>query len=183
MTQSKIRSSEIYDGEVYDASIDIGEWEPVAYFQATTATLVPQHGETVCEHEHIRPIDSFVTSKGERIIDFGQNMTGYVKFTVDGKAGDRIAYSHAEVLDADGNFYTENLRSAKQRVEYICCDGEQSYKPHHTFMGFRYIRLDDAPDYVTSDMFEAIVVHSDIMRTGHFECSDEKVNKLYRNII
>ena len=124
-----------------------------------------------------------MTPKGERVIDFGQNLTGYVSFSVNGKLGDRIAYSHAEVLDADGNFYTENLRSAKQKVEYICCEGKQEYKPHHTFMGFRYIRLDEAPEYITPDMFEAIVVHSDIRRTGYFECSDKKINKLYQNII
>ncbi|MBQ2941669.1 MAG: family 78 glycoside hydrolase catalytic domain [Clostridia bacterium] len=179
----KILFSEIYDGEVYDASYNIETWEDVTYFRATTCTLIPQQGEIVCEHEHIKPIDSFVTPKGERVIDFGQNLTGYVSFSVNGKLGDRIAYSHAEVLDADGNFYTENLRSAKQKVEYICCEGKQEYKPHHTFMGFRYIRLDEAPEYITPDMFEAIVVHSDIRRTGYFECSDKKINKLYQNII
>lgn len=183
VAESPIRFSEIYDGEIYDATHKIAEWEEAAYYYATTLSLIPQEGEIVCEQERIKPVCMITTPKGEKVIDFGQNMTGYVKFVVDGREGDKIVYSHAETLDSDGNFYTANLRSAKQRVEYICCDGVQEYKPHHTFMGFRYIRIDEAPDYITADMFEAIVVHSDIKRTGYFECSNEKVNKLYRNIV
>ena len=181
--ESAIRACEIYDGEIYDASYSNEEWEHTSYYFSPVDNLIPQEGEIVCEHEHIKPIEIITTPKGEIVLDFGQNMTGYITFTVDGKAGDRIAYSHAEVLDSAGNFYTENLRSAKQKIEYICTDGVQSYKPHFTFMGFRYIRIDEAPDYVTPDMFEAIVVHSDIRRTGHFECSNPKLNKLYSNVI
>ncbi len=183
VAESSIRFSEIYDGETYDANHEIEEWDDTAYYYATTLNLIPQEGEIVREMEHIKPVSVITTPKGEKVLDFGQNMTGYIKFTVDGKKGDKIIYSHAEVLDFEGNFYTANLRSAKQRVEYICRDGVQEYKPHHSFMGFRYIRLDEAPDYVTADMFEAIVVHSDIKRTGYFECGHEKVNKLYRNIV
>lgn len=181
--KSAVRFSEIYDGEIYDASLINDEWEHTSYYFSSVDNLISTEGEIVCEQEHIRPVDVIVTPKGERVIDFGQNMTGYVSFTVEGKEGDRIAYSHAEILDSEGNFYTANLRSAKQKVEYICRDGVQTYKPHHTFMGFRYIRLDEIPDYVTEDMFEAIVVHSDIKRTGYFECSDKKLNKLYSNIV
>ena len=183
VAESAIRFSEIYDGEIYDATHKIEEWDDTAYFYATTLSLIPQEGEIVCEMEHIKPISVITTPKGEKVLDFGQNMTGYVKFSVDGKNGDKIAYSHAEVLDFEGNFYTANLRSAKQKIEYICRDGEQEYRPHHSFMGFRYIRIDEAPDYVTPDMFEAIVVHSDIKRTGYFECGHHKVNKLYKNIV
>lgn len=183
VAESPIRFSEIYDGETYDATYEINEWDNTEYYYATTLSLIPQEGETVCEHETIKPVSMFKAPNGEKVIDFGQNMTGYVKFAFNGKAGDKLVYSHAETLDSAGNFYTANLRSAKQRVEYICRDGWQEYKPHHTFMGFRYIRIDEAPDYITSDMFEAIVVHSEIKRTGYFECSNEKLNQLYWNII
>lgn len=183
VAESAIRFSEIYDGEIYDATYEIAEWDKTEYYYATTLSLIPQEGEIVREQESIKPISMITAPNGEKVIDFGQNMTGYVKISFNGKCGDKIIYSHAETLDSAGNFYTANLRSAKQRVEYICRDGEQEYKPHHTFMGFRYIRLDEAPDYITADMFEAIVVHSDIKRTGHFECSNEKINKLYQNII
>ena len=182
-TESAIRMSEIYDGEIYDADYTPENWEEVVTLQANKANLILQDGCIVKEQETLLPIDMFRTPKGELVIDFGQNMTGYVAFEIEAKAGERLVYSHAEVLDSDGNFYTENLRTAKQKIEYICKDGKQSYKPHHTFMGFRYIRLDQAPDNIQKENFRAIVVHSDMKRTGHFKCSNEKVNKLYSNII
>ena len=181
--ESAIRFSEIYDGETYDATFTPEEWDGVEILCVPKTNLTLQNGCIVKEQETLSAIDMFRTPKGELVIDFGQNMTGYVCFEIDAKAGERIVYSHAEVLDNDGNFYTANLRSAKQRVEYICKEGKQSYKPHHTFMGFRYIRLDEAPDYITKENFKAIVVHSDMERTGYFKCSNEKVNKLFENII
>lgn len=181
--KSGILESTIYDGEVFDARICPENPETPEIFHASKASLIPQEGEIVREHEVISPVKMFTAPNGERIIDFGQNMTGYVELDVTAKDGERIAYSHAEILDADGNFYTASLRSAKQRIEYICRGGHQRYRPHHTFMGFRYIRIDSAPDGITADNFRAIVVHSDMKRTGHFACSNEKINKLFGNII
>ena len=183
VAESSIRFSELYDGEIYDARYMPSEWENVAYLHATKDNLVSQESEFVTEQEEVLPLSMFVTPKGETVIDFGQNMTGYVTFEADARHGDRIVYSHAEMLDKDGNFYTGNLRSAKQRTEYICKDGLQSYKPHHTFMGFRYIRLEEFPKNISKDNFKAIAVHTDMKRTGYFACSNEKVNKLYQNII
>ena len=110
--------------------------------------------------------------KNERIIDFGQNLTGYVKFTVKGKKGQKFALSHAEILDNEGNFYTDNLRKAKQYVEYISNGRMSTYSPHFSFQGFRYIRLDEWPDNVKLEDVKAVVVHSDMKRTGYFESSN-----------
>ena len=131
VSESKIRFSEIYDGETYDAGFIDENWEETVILQSAKENLILQDGCIVKEQETLPPIDMFRTPKGELVLDFGQNMTGYISFEIDAKAGDRIVYSHAEVLDSDGNFYTENLRTAKQRVEYICKEGRQSYKPHH----------------------------------------------------
>lgn len=181
--ESAVRFSEIYDGEIYDATFSEQNRKKTPRFHAPKTQLIPQEGEFVTEHEHIRPVRMFKTPKGETVIDFGQNITGYVSFDICAKKGDRLCYSHAEILDGDGNFYTENLRSAKQMIVYICKEGRQSYKPHHTFMGFRYIRLEEFPPNISADDFEAIAVYSNMKRTGHFKCSNEKVNKLYSNII
>lgn len=181
--KSAIRFSEIYDGETFDATYSPKDWQESAVLQAPKSVLIKQEGCIVKEQESIFPKSMFTTPKGEVVIDFGQNMTGYVEFEIDAKAGDRLVYTHAEVLDKEGNFYTANLRTAKQRIEYTCKDGKQSYKPHHSFMGFRYIRLDEAPEYVKSENFKAIVVHSDMKRTGYFKCSNEKVNQLFSNVI
>ncbi len=181
--RSPIKFSEIYDGEIYDATSTEYDWEAVGLFSFRKDLLIPQEGETVSEHEVFLPEKMIITPKGEKVIDFGQNITGYVEFETEAKQGDIIEYSHAEVLDADGNFYTENLRTAKAKIKYICRDGRQKYKPSFTFMGFRYIRIDLAPKSVDINDFKAIVVHSDIKRTGFFECSNSKVCKLFSNII
>ena len=77
------------------------------------------------------------------MIDFGQNLVGWVMVKVKGNAGDKITIHHAEVLDKDGNFYIENLRAAKATATYILKgEGEEIFEPHFTFYGFRYIKIE-----------------------------------------
>lgn len=177
---SPILASGLYAGETYDARVALLFDRKAAVLDAPKKNLVLHDGEIICEHERLKPIKELTTPQGERVIDFGQNITGYVEIKTMAEAGDRVIFSHAEVLDAKGNFYTGNLRTAAQRIEYICRQGAQTYKPRFTFMGFRYIRVDECPD---NTEFTAVVVHSDIRRTGYFECSNEKVNKLFQNAI
>ncbi len=177
--------SDIYNGETFDANVKWTDWKKVSLTDGKKDALVEQQGEAVCETEEIWAKSYFITPKGERIIDFGQEVTGYVCFRAVGEKGEVITLDHAEILDKHGNFYNENYREAKSRVAYIC-DGDKSkwYHPKFSFQGFRYIRL---TDYPTDDMyvcdFKAVVVHSDIKRTGGFNCSDSLINRLYENII
>ena len=86
------------------------------------------------------PVRIFKSPKGEQLIDFGQNLVGWARFRVKGKSGDTIIVEHAEVLDKNGNFYTENLRAAKADDTYILNGkGEEFFEPHFTFHGFRYL--------------------------------------------
>ena len=145
--------------------------------------LIPQEGEWIKEQERLRPIKLIVTPKGERVVDFGQNMAGYVEFKGRWKRGDRIVISHAEVLDRDGNFYNENYRLARNIMTYTA-DGEYNvFKPSFSFQGFRYIRLDEYPGEVDLKGITAIVVHSDMKRTGYFSSGNEKINQLYHNTV
>ena len=145
--------------------------------------LVPQQGEWIKEQERLRPIELIVTPKGERVIDFGQNMTGYVEVKGKFSRGDRIVISHAEVLDRDGNFYNENYRLARNIMTYTA-DGEYNvFKPSFSYQGFRYIRFDEYPGEIDIDGITAIVVHSDIKRTGYFSSGNEKINQLYHNTV
>lgn len=182
-SESPVRMSEIYDGETYDASFIPSDWEPASIFHVTRSSLIPQEGEIVCEHGQIPVKEVIRTPNGETVFDFGQNMAGYVCFSVNARKGDIIEYSHGEILDKDGNLYTKNLRSAKQHIKYICCDGEQNYRPHFTFMGFRYIRMEKMPESMSASNFIAVPVYSDMRRTGYFTCSNDKVNRLYENVI
>ena len=101
--------------------------------------LIPQEGEFVTEHEIFTVAKIIKTPKGETVIDFGQNLTGYPEVSLTAKKGDKVDLSFAEVLDSDGNFYNANYRTADCTYTYICKDGYQVYKPNMTFYGFRYI--------------------------------------------
>ena len=187
VAESATRFSEIYDGEQYDASKDFSAARcKVHVLEGPWDSLIPQEGAEVHEQERISPSGIFTTPAGETVVDFGQELTGYVELSVDAKCGDVIALSHAEVMDRDGNFYTENYRAAKAKLHYTCCDGHQTWHPHFTFFGFRYVRIDAFPGGVAlakPENFTAIVVHSEMKRTGHLSCSDPLLNQLFSNII
>ena len=184
--ESAVRFSELYDGETYDAAFEPSVWTPAALCDGPTDTLIEQQGEPVREQERIAPARIFKTPAGEIVVDFGQNLTGYVEIALDGVKGEAVELSHAEVLDKNGNFYTENYRSAKAKYLYFCKDGAQRYKPKLTFYGFRYIRVDRFPcgaEHAAQENFTAIAVHSDMKRTGYLSCSDPLLNKLFENVI
>lgn len=184
VSTSHILFSDIYDGETYDALSEIKDLGK-AFINDTVSktTLIEQESETVKEQKKIYPVRMFTTPKGERVIDFGQNIAGYVSLNLTAKSGDRVVISHGEVLDSDGNFYNENYRSSKSKLEYICRDGSQTYKPFFSYFGFRYIRLDECPKKVSTNNFTAIAVYSDMKRTGYIETENKKVNKLFENTL
>lgn len=181
--KSNIMFSDIYDGEFFDATFSDDSADEVCVIPQQTKNLIPQEGEIVKEHEILEPVKIITTPKNEKVLDFGQNITGYISFEFEGKSGDEIQLSCAEILDSEGNFYNDNYRTAKSLMKYICKDGKQSYKPIFSFFGFRYIRLDKSPDYISPYSFKAVVVHSEIERTGWIKTGNSKVNKLFSNII
>ena len=183
---SPVRFSDIYDGEHFDATATPVFDTSAEQFDGPTNLLIPQEGEEIREQEHLAAQNIFITPKGEVVVDFGQEITGYAQITVDAKAGETIQLSHAEVMDSDGNFYTENYRDAKAILQYTCRDGKQTYHPRLTFFGFRYLRVDEfpgGPQNAKPENFTAIAVHSQLTRTGHLSCSDPMLNKLFSNII
>lgn len=181
--ESKLRYTNIYDGDIYDATFKAGSARHCICVDLEKDMLIPQEGEKIVEHERMPALQVIKTPAGETVIDFGQNMTGYVEFRIKGTPGAQATISHGETLDRDGNFYNANYRSADAQIKFICDGEEHIYKSALTFFGFRYIRLENWPDEVKKENFTAVVVHSDIRRTGYFECSDETVNKLFKNII
>lgn len=178
---SNVLFSGIYDGEIYDSRERVINWQPVAILDYPKSILIPQEGEEILEFEKIKPISVTKRSDGSFIVDFGQNLTGYVEFVCEEPEGTIVEIQHAEILTPGGNVYTENLRTAKQNIKFIANGKKTVYKPHFTYMGFRYVKVENMQ--VNEDNICAIVVHSNIKRTGDFKCSNEKLNQLYRNII
>ena len=174
--------NDMYNGETYDATRRRGALSPVAVIRYPKEILIPQEGEPIREQERFPGAKLIVTPKGEKVIDFGQEVTGYVEFAVDAPAGTEIRLKHFEVLTKEGNVYTENYRSAKALLTVIADGTKFTYKPEFTFFGFRYIQVEGIgnPDPAA---FTAIAVHSEMKRTGHFECSVPLLNQFYSNVI
>lgn len=192
-TTGAIRSSEIYNGETYDArnekqgwttaNYNDANWSPVKVANFNNSNLIATYNEPIRKHETFKPVNIITTPKGEHVIDFGQNLVGWVVMKANGKAGDTIAISHAEVLDKEGNFYTENLRSAKAEDEFVLNgNGEETFEPHFTFHGFRYIKVEGYPGELTPDNFTAVALYSDMPMTGNFSTSNPLINQLQHNI-
>ncbi len=175
---------EIYDGFFFDARV-IPDFclKTVISQNNSKKELIEQVGENVVEHERFKPTAIIKTPKGETVIDFGQNLAGYVEISLFAHKGEVVSLSFAETLDADGNFYNENYRSAECQYTYICKDGFQSFKPTLTFYGYRYIRLDKYPSEVNKDSFTSIAVYSELARTGNIECSDSLIDQLFSNAL
>ncbi len=188
-----ILKSDIYNGETYDARLEQSNWNTTGFddhnWQGIETkdygydNLVASDGVPVRVSQRLKPIEKIITQKGELVFDFGQNLVGWVHLRLKGNKGDKIILNHAEVLDQDGNFYTANLRAAQAQDEYIFKgDGVEEYSPRFTFHGFRYLKISGYPGEVSLDDLEACVVHSDMVPTGDFECSDTLVNRLQKNI-
>ena len=181
--KSKIRFADFYDGEHYDSTFNDSNFLYAVEHDYPKNIFVKQQGETIVEHETIKPKKILKTPKGELVVDFGQNLTGYFIVECNAKKGDLISFNFGEVLDKDGNFYNENYRSAKAEFEYICSDGHNLYKPKLAFYGFRYIKVNSFPEEITNESIKAIVIYSNINRTGYLDSSNKLLNKLFSNII
>jgi alpha-L-rhamnosidase len=192
-TTGAIRYSEIYHGEINDARMEKSGWAEAGYNDADWSGvtlkdlpkdhLVATYNEPVRKHETFKPLKIFKTPKGEQVVDFGQNLVGLVEVTASGRAGDSIKVYHAEVLDKQGNFYTDNLRDAKELNVYVLKGGGiEKFEPHFTFQGFRYIRVEGFPGELKPENLTAVAMYSDMQPTGNFTCSNPLINQLQHNI-
>lgn len=203
-----IRFADLQDGEIYDA-----RYKPSYNGRAREtaapkkAVLVSADNVAVREQERFTPV-LHTAADGTRVLDFGQNMAGYLRFTVHGREGETFRLTLGEILGADGHVDMSNIRldrpakgwnpvsllqmlltnkvsgaaepTPKQEIAFTCSGGEDIYKTSFAVFGFRYVQIDGELD-VDSKAFEAIAVYSDMEETGDFSCSNEDVNRLVRN--
>ena len=190
---SPVLFSEIYDGEIYDARRENPDWcapgaapegwRGVAEVEGNIGVLEAQPGCRIRCQEKLPAAKLLVTPEGDRVVDFGQVLTGWPEFAIRGEAGRAYTLKCFETLDAAGNVYIANLRSAKEELHYTCKgSAEERHHPEFTFYGFRYIHLVDWPQDAKAEDFTAWVIHSDMRRTGSFDCSEPLVNQLHHNI-
>lgn len=192
-TTGPILYSDIYNGETYDANLEQNGWDQPGFpdedwryasvLDYSKSHLVAQQGLPVKVIDEIKPVNILKTPKGELVFDMGQNMVGWVRLQASGKRGDQVTLKFAEVLDKEGNFYTDNLRSAKATDYYTFKGGGvELFEPHFTFHGFRYVLLEGFHGTPDLNTITGVVIHSDMEPTGNFSCSDSLINRLQHNI-
>ena len=178
--KSRIVSSGIYCGEVYDAAADVSEVFGTEEISLGYDRLSPRLSPPIRIHEHITPVEIITSPKGETILDMGQNMVGWISFTCSAPAGTKIYIQTGEILQ-DGCFYNENLRTAKSEFTYISDGKTRLVREHFTFHGFRFAKVEGWPGAIRPEDFEGLVIHSEMEEHGRITTSDPLVNQLIHN--
>jgi alpha-L-rhamnosidase len=189
---SATTANDIYNGQSIDArragnswatpGFDTGSWRGVHTLDFDQSRLTEPVSPPVVRNEVLKPVRVFASPSGKTLVDFGQNLVGWLRFTVLGEPGDVITLRHAEVLE-HGELGVRPLRTAQATDTLTLSGGQDFFEPTKTFHGFRYAEVTGWPGELTENSVEAVVVHSALERIGEFECSSESVNQLHRNVV
>ncbi len=194
-----LRQNDLKIDEVYDARKEMRGWNRADFDDHLWhgVKLSSYKGEVVAhEGEPILCQETFVprilhTPNGSTVLDFGQNMTGRMKFRVSGHDGHTVSMLLGETLDENKNFTMKNLKiqgtgshvaEDLQRLTYTLREGAQEYAPHFLISGFRYVKLENWPEEVKVENFEAVAIYSALQETGSFTCSNELINQFVKNV-
>lgn len=176
-----VLTDDLYDGQTVDFRTRELQEGPVKLL-TTPAELVEPQGPAVRRQERLRPQRIWSSPAGRTLVDFGQNLVGWLRFTVRGEPGQEIVLRHAEVLEEE-ELGVRPLRNAAATDRLILSGGEDRFEPTFTFHGFRYAEVTGWPGELSTEDLEAVVVHSEMRRIGHFACSDERLNQLHSNVV
>ncbi len=178
--KSRVTESSIYNGEVYDMTLDPTEVFVTVISDIDKDKLCPRLSPPIVVHERIRPVQIIKTPAGEDVLDMGQNMVGWITFETDAPKGTEIYLQVGEILQ-DGNFYNDNLRTAKAEFRYISDGIRRRVRQHFTFYGFRYVKLTKWTGDINLDDFEGWEIHSGMDEIGHVRTDNDLVNQLISN--
>ncbi|MCC6698480.1 MAG: family 78 glycoside hydrolase catalytic domain [Candidatus Hydrogenedentes bacterium] len=192
-TDGPIRANNEFDGEVYDARMEIAgwsepgfddvAWQAVEMVGAPGGVLAAQMQEPIRVTEVLKPKSLKQPAPGVYIYDMGQNMVGWCRLKVDGPAGTAVQLRHAETIQDDGTLYMANLRSAKVTDVYtLKGGGPETYEPRFVYHGFRYVELTGYPGTPDLNAIEGCAVHDDVQPAGEFVTSNALLNRIHRNL-
>ena len=172
--------------EHYDARLETPvKWHAVKTEHFGYDNLIGCSAPPVKAHECFTP-SVLITPKGETLLDFGQNLAGFVSFRLQAAAGERIRLTHGETLDENGNFTIENFQNAiplgklRQEIDYICADGLNEYHQSTGYFGFRYVKVETKVPWTPAD-FTAHALYSDMEQLSFVQTGNADVNKLFQN--
>ncbi|UFU06549.1 alpha-L-rhamnosidase [Ruania halotolerans] len=187
----EITASGLYQGEAVDARRALPGWDQVGFDDSTWPAAVVTDIGVVPEADPAEPVrrvdelpvaEVITTPSGKTVLDFGQNLVGRLRVRVSGPAGHTITLRHAEVLEHD-ELGIRPLRYAQATDTLTCSGGDDVFEPEFTFHGFRYAEVSDWPGDLDPAAFTAVMISSDMRRTGWFTSSHELVNRLYENVV
>ncbi len=190
ITDSPILENSLYRGETYDAQLEDSGWDKPGFTGKVSPAVLaePPAGMLVAViTPSMKVVDDTMAVKsiarlenGDRVVDVGQNMTGWLSFSLKGQKGSTIVLRYAELLYDDGTVNQENLRSADAVDKYIFKgEGVETYSPHFTTHGFRYVQISEYTGEITPEDLKVCVVRSSVAKAGEFECSDEFINRVH----
>jgi len=202
-TDGPILANNEYDGEEYDARKELGDWSKAGYdggkhptskklpawhpaqvVSAPGGVLSAEMQEPIRVTGTLKPISVKEIKPGVFIYDLGQNMVGWCRLHVSGKAGDAVTLRHAETLKPDGSLYMANLRGAEVTDIYtLKGGGKETLEPRFITHGFRFVEVTGFPGKPDLNSIEGRVVNDDLPSAGSFLCSNELINRIYTNIV
>jgi alpha-L-rhamnosidase len=183
-TSGSIVSADLMDGQRDDRRIAAHDAHPVTVASHDLATITYSPAPPVRAVEHIRPVAITKLGPARQVVDLGQNINGRVRLDDLGPAGTQVTLVHGEVLDVDGDVSLANLDNGTvcvAQTDRVVSAGRahDHFEPRHTIHGFQYVRVDGHPELLTPDDVTGVSVHTDLRRTGWFECSDERLNRFH----
>jgi len=191
--EGPIRYADLQNGEVQDGRMghpEIGppeeessRWRPVLCVPPPRGRLEPEAAPPIRVHHELAPVGITARPDGSSLVDFGQNLVGWVALDVVAGKGDRVVVRHAEALSSDGGLYLDNLRSARQSDEYLCSGGPTHLEPLFSVHGFRYAEVVGLSVPLDAGAVLARVAYADMEQTGDFSCSDRRLGQLQSNIV
>ncbi|MFB6320099.1 glycoside hydrolase family 78 protein [Saccharicrinis sp. FJH54] len=181
-----------YDGEEYDARMEMPGWNTVGfedsswlqveYVDQPDGRYEAQMTPNMKVMEYIKPVGMHKISDETYVLDMGQNMVGWLRLKVRGKAGDKVKMRFSEILNSDGGIATENLRDAQATDVYtLKGEGTEEWSPRFIYHGFRYVEITGYPGIPTTDDFTGEVVYDNMAVSGTFETSNPLINRIYEN--
>ena len=178
--RSTVTFSNIYDGEHRDDTLGELPAESAVLCGAPKGRLTDRMSLPVTVHEHMEPKELIHTPAGETVLDMGQEFTGIFTLKVHEPKGTRIHIQTGEILQ-NGNFYNENLRTAKSEYYFVTDGSETVLQPHFTFYGYRYVKIEGIPDLKKED-FTGLALYSDVEMKGDVTTGHDLVNRLISNV-
>ncbi len=189
---SAVLADDLYNGQRIDARLRdprcwltgfaTAEWSGVRRVDFDPAKLTPAIAPPIIRQEEIAPTRIWTSPAGRTLLDFGQNLVGWLTFTVRGEAGREITVRHAEVLE-NGELGVRPLRTARATDHFVLSGADDTFEPTFTFHGFRYAEIVGWPGDVDPNAVRAVVIGSDLRRTGQFACSDPLLDRLHENVV